>query len=91
VPDIIAGNGLTVATAVVKQLVEVDVYEMTAVPAARPDKIPVDAPTVAIVVAPLLQVPPVVASEREVVSPWQTVSVPVIGAGDGLIVTTFAA
>ena len=45
------------------------------------------APTVAIGVALLVQVPPAVASVRVVVAPTQTIAVPNIVAGIGLIVT----
>lgn len=53
--------------------------------------IPVDAPTVAIVVPPLDQVPDP-SSVSDVVAPAQTNSVPVIGVGAGLtvIVTVLA-
>ena len=49
-------------------------------PAATPVTMPV-VPTVAIDVLPLVQVPPVVLSLREVVAPVQTVAVPEIDAG----------
>ena len=51
-----------------------------AVPGAIPVTMPVEVPTVAIPVLPLLQVPPVVASESVVVDPWQTFVVPVMDA-----------
>ena len=37
----------------------------------------------------LLQEPPAVGSPSEVVLPWHTVRVPVIGAGSGLTVTRY--
>ena len=52
-----------------------------------PVTIPVDEPTVAIPVALLLHVPPVVASVKAVVSPEHTFIVPVIDAGNGFMVT----
>jgi hypothetical protein len=59
------------------------------VPAATPVIIPVD-PAVAVPVAVLLHIPPVVASLNEVVLPTHTLSVPVIDdgvVGTGLTVT----
>ena len=65
---------------------------MVAVPADTPVTMPV-VPTVATVVAVLLQVPPVVASLNPVVAPAQTVAVPVMvpADGNGLTVTTLVA
>ena len=65
---------------------------MVAVPAATPVTVPV-LPTVATVVAVLLQAPPVVASLNPVVAPAQTIAVPVIvpADGSGLTVTTLVA
>ena len=55
---------------------------MIAAPALAPVTTPVADPTVAIVVLPLTQCPPVVASDRVVVVPTQTVaSGVVIGTG----------
>ena len=60
---------------------------MVVVPANTPVTTPVPATTVAIVVPPLLQVPPVVASLRVVVAPLQTWVVPEMVTGNGLTVT----
>ncbi len=60
---------------------------MAAVPDATPLTIPVE-PTVAIPVAVLLHVPPVVASASVVVALLHKVRLPVIAAGNGLTVTT---
>jgi hypothetical protein len=54
---------------------------MVAVPAAAPVTMPVE-PTVAVGRAVLLHIPPVVALCNAVVLPAQTLSVPVMGAGD---------
>jgi hypothetical protein len=88
VPAIAAGKGLTVTVLVIKQPVGI-VYEITDVP---PD-IPVTTPEELIVATAsvaLLQVPPGVASLSVVVDPAQTVDVPVIAAGKGLIVICIA-
>ena len=53
---------------------------MVAVPMATPVTIPDEVPTVAIVVPPLLQVPPPIELCSAVVPPGQTLGVPVIGA-----------
>jgi hypothetical protein len=71
-PVIAAGNGSTVTTVVRAQPVAVIVYVIAAVPVEIPETIPVDAPIVAIAVAPLSHVPPGVASERVVVCPVHT-------------------
>src|SRR3954467_8015824 len=63
---------------------------MTAVPSAMPFTVPVGV-TVAMGVALLLQLPPGVASDRAVVSPWHTCRLPVMAAGDGYTVTIMAA
>jgi hypothetical protein len=60
---------------------------ITEVPAVTPDTIPEPEPTVATEVELLLQVPPDTASLNVVVDPVQTVSVPVIAAGNGVTVT----
>ena len=60
---------------------------MVDVPAATPVNIPV-LPTVALVTALLLQLPPLVALASVVVLPMQVNAVPVIEAGLGLTVTT---
>jgi hypothetical protein len=56
-PVIGAGSGLTVAVTAAKQRL-LSVYFITDVPIAVPDTIPVDEPMAAIVVVPLLHVPP---------------------------------
>ena len=56
---------------------------MTAVPTPTPVTTPLDEPTVAIPVLPLLQVPPAVASERVTDKPKHMVVVPVIPEGVG--------
>ena len=52
-------------------------------PAETPDTTPSVAPTVAIAVVPLLQVPDGVASERFAVAPTHAAGVPVMLAGSG--------
>lgn len=59
---------------------------MIAVPADTPVTIPEINPTVAIPVAPELQVPPVIASLNVVVVPIQIFVEPLIITGDGLTV-----
>ena len=56
-------------------------------PVAIPDTIPDTEPMVATARLELVQIPPVTASETVDVTPKQTFSVPVILAGEGLIVT----
>jgi hypothetical protein len=51
-----------------------------------PVTIPDEAPTVVIVKLLLLQLPPVVASFKVIVEPWQKAMLPVIAAGKGLTV-----
>jgi hypothetical protein len=46
--------------------------------------------TRAILVIALLQVPPVVASERVVLAPWHTVFTPVMAAGEPFTVIGFS-
>jgi len=60
---------------------------MTDVPGVTPVTIPVDEPTVATPVEPLIQLPPATDSLSVVVSPIQVVSVPVIGVGTAVTVT----
>lgn len=69
-PPIVAGAAFTVTVAVV--LHAPTVYVITAVPAATPATIPEEEPTVATSVLPLLQVPPLVASFRDMFAPAQT-------------------
>jgi len=57
------------------------------VPAATPPTDPVGE-TLAVDEAPVDQVPPVIPSPREVLAPWHTEAVPVIGEGDALTVMT---
>jgi hypothetical protein len=79
---------LAVTTAVAVQVVELAVKVIMDVPGDTPVTKPDPATTVAMVVVPLLQVPPVV-SVNKVVDPWHTLKVPVIAAGNALTVTTF--
>jgi hypothetical protein len=82
-PPIAAGNGFTVTVAVV--LHPPAVYIMTAVPAATPFTVPVEV-TVAVPVAPLPHVPPVVVEESVVVPVAQRPIVPVMADGDACTV-----
>ena len=84
VPEIAAGNELTVTTAVLIQPVG-SVYVIVSIPGVTPFTIPVE-PMVAF---PLLaiQVPPP-ASDNVVVRPRHTVSDPEIAFGNGFTVTT---
>ena len=54
---------------------------MIAVPPDIPETVPTDIGTVATVELPLVHVPPGIALLSEVVEPWQSVFVPVMGAG----------
>lgn len=85
VPVIELGNGFT-ATGIVAIQPAADVYVIVEVPAATPVTIPVE-PIVALLTSLLLQVPPAVASVKDVVNPTQTALVPEIAAGNGLMVT----
>jgi len=85
---IAAGSGLTVTTAVVVQVVELAVKVIIDVPGDTPVTEPEPVTTVATLVVPLLQVPPVV-SVNKVVNPWHTLAVPVIAAGNALTTTVF--
>jgi hypothetical protein len=60
---------------------------MVAKPALTPLTTPVAAPTVAMPVALLLQVPPGVASLNVVDAPTHMNAVPVMGEGNGFMVT----
>lgn len=60
---------------------------MLALPVAIPVTTPVDEPTVAIEVVPLLQVPPVVALLKVVEPPTHSSAVPVFAPGAALTVT----
>jgi len=91
----IAGFGLTVIISVLAQPVPT-VYEIVAVPAARPVTVCGDdgAPAVPIVATPvleLLQVPPVLTSLTVIVAPTHTDVLPVIGSGSGMMFTVVIA
>ena len=86
---IVAGNGLTVTTAVVVQLVDVAVKVMMEVPGVTPVTKPDPVITVATAGVPLLQVPPPASPLSEVVKPWHTLNVPVMAVGNALTVITF--
>ena len=60
---------------------------MIDVPGLTPVTTPEADPTVAIVVVPLVHVPPLVALLKVVVLPTHIVMTPVIGVGDGNIFT----
>ena len=84
---IVAGNGFTVTTAVVIQPVDTNLYVIIAVPDAPvPSTTPVVDPTLAVPGALLLHVPTVVISLNVVDSPEHTDIVPVMFAGNELIV-----
>ena len=80
--------GFTVTTVLVRQPVAVIVYLMVAVTGEIPVTTPVNDPTVACAGFRLVQVPPVLSSVRFVVAPAQTLSVPSMADGNGLIVST---
>ena len=75
-PVIAAGVAFTVTTVVTA--LPYTIYVITEVPAASPLTVPVDEPTIATAVLLLLQVPPVVASDKVIEEPVQTVAVPVM-------------
>ena len=83
-PEIATGSVFTVTTCVTKQVPSV--YDIVDVPTRKPLTVP-SVPTVAMVVAVLLHVPPPVASVSAVVDPWHTVGFPVITAGCVFTVT----
>jgi hypothetical protein len=85
--DIPAGEGFTVTIFVAEQPAAL-VYDIAAVPADTPVTMPL-VPTVAMPVAPLLHVPPGVASARVVVAPTHMAGATggVIAAGRALTVT----
>jgi hypothetical protein len=88
-PPVIAdGSGNTVTTDVVIQPVT-GVYVIVLVPTATPFTTPDDTFTVAVEVALLLQVPPVIALVNVVDAPAQTESVPVIEEGSVFTETLF--
>jgi hypothetical protein len=77
-PRIADGDAFTVT--VILALPPGSVYEIIAVPAVKPETIPVPDPTVATVLLLLLHTPPVVASASVADDPAQTKEVPVTGA-----------
>ena len=84
-PVIAAGSGCTTSIALMLQPVP-RVYVITVVPGTSADTMPVEDPIVAMVVLPLLHVPPG-ALLNVVVNPTHTPRDPVIADGNGLIVT----
>ena len=86
VPPMAAGNGLTVNTAVVKQVV-LAVYVKVTVPAFTPVTVPDDEPTVAVSWLALLHVPPPVRSPRVVDRPGHTGTLPYMPDGCAFTVT----
>jgi hypothetical protein len=86
VPEMAEGAGLTVIAVVARQPVP-NVYVIVKDPAATPDTMPDDEPTVARVVVLLAHVPPP-ASLRVAVALTHTVAGPDMDAGSGLTVTT---
>jgi hypothetical protein len=88
-PAIAAGTGLTVNTAVFRQP-PATVYVILAVPAATPVAIPVAPSIVAVLVLPLLHVPPAVASVNVIVEPAQTEPVPSAGTAWVTVTTAVA-
>ena len=89
-PEIIAGNGLIVAIAVAIHPAGV-VYVILVVPADIPVTIPEPEPISAMVVSPLVQIPPAVSSVNVPVKPTQMSTVPVIAAGNEFIETRVVA
>lgn len=85
VPEIPTGNGLTVIGVVVIQPVPI-VYVIVALPVATPVTTP-PVLTIAVAISLLLHAPPAVASVTLVVKPRHTFPLPVIAAGNGLMVT----
>ena len=83
---VIGATGFTVMVVVIEQPPG-DVYLITEVPGNIPVTTPEDDPIVAIVVEPLVQVPPVTASVRVIVLPWQTDDGPVMPGSSGRTVT----
>lgn len=82
-PVIAVGTVFTVTVAVALQPAAI-VYVIPAVPAVMPLTTPVVDPTLAMVVAPLVHVPPVVMLLSVVVCPAHKVILPVIAAGIAL-------
>jgi hypothetical protein len=86
VPDMAAGNALTVTVAVRIQPAS-DVPVMIVVPGKLPVTTPVPASIVATAVVLLLQLTPAVALPKAVVAPWHTCGLPVMAAGNAFTVT----
>ena len=87
-PEIATGDGLTVTTTLVVQFV-VNVYKMVDVPPVpRPVTVPDEEPTVATPVLLLLQVPPPITSESEILRPEHTANVLDTIGETGFTVTT---
>ena len=78
------GSGLTVNKAVVRQpapsVYVIVVVAAEGLPVTTPVAQPVE-PMVATAVELLLQLPPEIALNKQVVAPWHTLSVPTIGPG----------
>ena len=89
-PVIGAGEGFTVTTVVAKHPEPVR-YVIVGDPAATPLTTPEPDPTEASKGLLLLQLPPVVASDKVVLCPTHTVPVPVITPGEELTVTGIVA
>lgn len=87
VPEIIAGNGFTVAVTDRKQPVG-KTYDTIEVPAETPLIMPLVLPMRATEVLPLIQVPPMVMSVRVAVEPSHITGVPDIAAGTAFTVMT---
>ena len=85
IPVMLAGNGFTVTTRVLKQPVVESLYVMVVVPAETPVITPVPE-IVATVVVLLVQVPLIVASLTVEVDDTHTLAAPDIGAGTSLTV-----
>lgn len=90
VPVIATGLAFIVVVTIVKQPVG-KVYDITAVPAATPVTTPVEMPTVATPVLPLVHMPPPVVLVSVVAPPTQARAVPLIEAGLPLIVAIVVA
>lgn len=86
-PLIAVGDGLTVMSRVVRQLVVPIVYVMVTVPAASGVTTPEVAPTVAIPVDPLVHVPPVVGSVTVAGVPIHRLDGPLIAPGPAVTVS----
>ena len=87
-PTIDAGAGLTVTLATASQPVAGITYFIVVIPLDTPVTSPVEAPTVAIDVLTLNQVPPLVTDEKLTLLPAQILNEPlVIGEGVGCTVT----